>query len=174
MSNITELAASIVAAHAGTTPMTSDELIAELQKIHTALAQLEGRAVPVEAAAEPATAMHWKKSIQPNQVICLVCGKGGMKTLTRHLAQVHDMKPGAYRKQFGIPSGQPLTAKKFSEARRQAAQERGLADNLAKARAIRSANIQEKKAAEEKKAAAQKAPVEKTLATKSVPKTKKK
>ena len=34
-----------------------------------------------------------------------------MKTLTRHLNMVHTMKPGAYRKQFGIPSKQSLTAR---------------------------------------------------------------
>ena len=40
-SSIIEMAAEIVAAHASTTPMTSDELIAELQKIHSALQSLE-------------------------------------------------------------------------------------------------------------------------------------
>ncbi len=80
----------------------------------------------------------------------MVCGKGGMKTLARHLAQVHGMKPGEYKKQFGIPSGQALTAKNFSEARRKMAQDRGLADNLAKAREIRAAKLKAKKAQPEK------------------------
>jgi len=97
--------------------------------------------------------MTLKKAFQADQVCCMICGKAGMKTLTRHLAKVHGMKPGEYRKQFGIPSSQPLTAKKFSEARKQMARDRGLADNLAKARAVRAAKNQEKKTAAAEKPA---------------------
>jgi predicted transcriptional regulator len=80
----------------------------------------------------------------------MVCGKGGMKTLARHLAQAHGLKPGEYRKQFSIPKDQPLTARNFSETRKKMAQERGLADNLAKARAVRAAKIKAEKAAQTK------------------------
>lgn len=73
------------------------------------------------------------------------------------------MKPGQYKKQFGIPSKQPLTAKSFTEARRQMAMDRGLADNLAKARGVRAANISAKKAAPAKgKKAAPAKPVKAT------------
>jgi len=65
----------------------------------------------------------------------MVCGKGGFKTLKRHLSQAHSLKPGQYRKQFGIPSTQKLAAKSYSEARRQTALDNNLADGLAKARA---------------------------------------
>jgi predicted transcriptional regulator len=68
-----------------------------------------------------------------------------MKTLARHLAQAHGLKPGEYRKQFNIPSSQPLTAKNFSEGRKKMAQERGLAENLAKARAVRAAKLKAEK-----------------------------
>jgi len=66
----------------------------------------------------------------------LICGKA-MKTLTRHLKTAHDLKPGQYRKQFGIPSKQSLAAKSYSESRRQMAIDRGLGDKLALARAAR-------------------------------------
>ena len=68
----------------------------------------------------------------------MICGQG-FKTLKRHLAQAHDLKPGQYRKQFNIPSSMSLTAKSYSESRRQSAIDRGLGDNLAKARAVRAA-----------------------------------
>jgi len=45
-----------------------------------------------------------------------------------------------------------LTAKNFSEARRKMAQDRGLADNLARAREIRAAKLKAKKAQPEKMA----------------------
>jgi len=140
MGSLLEMTASIVASHAQKTQMNSDDLIQELKKVHASLQSLE-EPVVIETASVKAPAMSLKKAFRADQVCCMVCGKGGMKTLTRHLAQLHGMKPGAYRKQFGIPSSQALTAKVFSEARRAMAQEKGLADNLAKARAVRAANM---------------------------------
>jgi len=49
-----------------------------------------------------------------------------------------------------IPATQSLTAKNFSEKRRQTALERGLADNLAKARAVRAEKLKAKKPAAKK------------------------
>lgn len=151
-STLLELTASIVSSHASVSEMTSEELLAELQKVHAALQKLDTHAETGGEQEAKGPAISLKKAFQPDQVSCMICGKTGMKTLARHLAQVHDMKPGAYRKQFGIPSSQALTAKNFSEARRKMAQERGLADNLAKARAVRAAKIKAKAATTEKPA----------------------
>lgn len=134
-----ELTAEIVASHASTTAMTSEELLQEINKVFSALQQLEGGVVPTEPEEVKAPTMSLKKAFQANQVICLICGKGGMKTLSRHLSTAHGMKPGEYRKQFNIPRTQSLTAKNFSESRREMATQRNLADNLAKARAVRAA-----------------------------------
>lgn len=169
-STLLELTANIVSSHASVSEMSGEELIAELQKVHAALQKLDTAAETPEQAEPKAPAVSLKKAFQPDQVTCMICGKSGMKTLARHLAQVHDMKPGAYRKQFGIPRTQPLTAKNFSEARRQMAQDRGLADNLAKARAVRAAKIKAKSAPAEK---APKAAAAKAAAPKAAPAPKK-
>ena len=162
-----ELTASIVSSHASMSEMTSEELLQEIEKVYSSLQKLEGTGTDTVAAAESKTpAVTLKKAFQADQVVCMVCGKGGMKTLTRHLARVHGMKPGEYRKQFGIPGSQALTAKNFSDARRKMAQDRGLADNLAKARAVRAAKIKAGKALPEKSA---KAKVAKPKQTKSKP-----
>ncbi len=134
-----ELTAEIVASHASTTAMTSEELLQEINKVFSALQQLEGGVVPTETQEVKAPTISLKKAFQANQVICLICGKGGMKTLSRHLSTAHGVKPGEYRKQFNIPRTQSLTAKNFSESRREMATQRNLADNLAKARAVRAA-----------------------------------
>jgi len=154
VATLVELAASIVSAHASSSKLSTEDLLKELQTVHETLKKLEG-VVEGEApsAAEEKPALSVKQAFKPNEVICMICGKGGMKTLSRHLKQAHDIKPGQYRKQFGIPSSQPLTAKRFSEARRAKAQEIGLAANLAKAREVRAAKI---KAAKEKGAAPKK------------------
>ena len=141
-SSLLELTANIVSSHASVSEMSGEDLLLELQKVHIALQKLEGETVEgMEKTESKGPAMSVKKAFQPDQVCCMICGKAGMKTLARHLAQVHGLKPGEYRKQFGIPSSQALTARNFSEARRRMAQEKGLADNLAKARAVRAAML---------------------------------
>lgn len=170
-----ELTASIVSSHASMSEMTSEELLQEIEKVFTSLQKLEGVSTEAPAPAEAKVpVISLKKAFQPDQVVCMVCGKGGMKTLTRHLAKVHGLKPGEYRKQFNIPRDQALTAKNFSDARRKMAQDRNLADNLAKAREVRAANLKAKaepakpvnaKAVKPKPAAA-KAPKAKTVKAK--------
>jgi len=187
MATLVEIAAQLVSSHASSTPMTSDELLAEISKVHAALKNLEaGQTVEGQEDAKPALTL--KEAFKKNEVVCLVCGKGGFKTLARHLSTAHGIKPGAYKKQFGIASKQALSAKSYSEARRKMAQDRGLADNLAKAREVRMANIEAKKetaAAKPMKAAkpakAAKAPAkavkapaaEKAAKVKAAPKAKK-
>jgi predicted transcriptional regulator len=154
MATLVEIAAQIVASHASSTPMTSDQLIFEIGKVHNALKKLEAGET-VEGVEETVKAsLSVKEAFKKGEVVCMVCGKGGFKTLARHLSTSHGLKPGEYKKQFGIPSKQSLSAKNYSEARRKMAQDRGLADNLAKAREVRMANIEAKKATPTKAKAA--------------------
>jgi predicted transcriptional regulator len=150
---LVELAANIVSSHASVNEMTTEELLQEIQKVYAALQQLEVSGTTFESPAESekkVPTMTLKKAFQADQVYCLVCGRGGMKTLARHLAQAHGLKPGEYRKQFNIPASQPLTARNFSEGRKKMAQDRGLAENLAKARAVRAAKLKAEKQAPKK------------------------
>ena len=146
MATLVEIAAQIVASHAASTPMTSDQLIFEIGKVHSALKNLEA-GEPVEGSEEVKTSLSVKEAFKKAEVVCMLCGKGGFKTLARHLNTAHGMKPGEYKRQFGIPGKQPLAAKNYSDARRKMALDRGLADNLAKARGVRMANIEAKKSA---------------------------
>jgi len=137
MATIMELAAEIIAAHASTTPMTKEELIAELSQVHGALSALEkGENVEASETTEETPAISRKKAFGKDKILCMICGKG-FKTLSRHLKTSHDMTASEYRKQFDIPRSQSLASKNYSESRRQMAVDRGLADNLAKARAAR-------------------------------------
>lgn len=152
MKTILELVTEIVSAHASNTTMTTEQLVQELQTVHTALKNLEsGQAVEAttsQAAEEPKSpSLTIKQAFKKDEVICMVCGKGGFKTLKKHLATAHELTPGQYRKQFGIKSSQKLAAKSFSESRRKAAEERGMTDILAKARETRMANLKANKPA---------------------------
>jgi predicted transcriptional regulator len=161
--NILDLTADIVIAHASETEMSSDELLTEIKMVYATLQALEkGETIkisapeskkrskkaqePAEPVAEktekkaaipPAPAMTMVEAFKPDRVGCMVCGKTGMKTLKRHLGTAHNLKPGQYRKQFGIPKDQPLAATEYVEKRRQAALDRGLGEKLVAARAAR-------------------------------------
>lgn len=154
MATVLELAAEIVASHASTTGMSTEELLGEIEKVYGALLTLEtGKGNAFGEKVEVKVPLPLKQAFKANEVICLECGKGGMKTLTRHIKQMHSMKPGEYRKKYGIKTSQSLAARNFSEARRKMAQERGLANNLVKAREVRAANLLAKKSAPKSKRA---------------------
>lgn len=137
MATIMEMAAEIIAAHVSTTPMSKDELIAELNEVHSALSALEkGETTEPVDTAEEAPAISKKKAFGKDKIYCMICGKG-FKTLSRHLKTAHDMTATEYRKKFNVPRSQSLASKNYSESRRQMAIERGLSENLAKARAAR-------------------------------------
>ena len=139
MANLLELTAAIVSAHVSNKQMSSDEMLQELQKVHATLKALETGA-PTEIPQLEQPKLTIKQAFKKDEIICMVCGKGGFKTLKRHLNQAHDLKPGQYRKQFGIPSTQSLAAKSYSDSRRQTALDNNLADGLAKARARKAGN----------------------------------
>lgn len=163
MKTLIELVAEIVSAHASNTAMTTEQLVQELQSVHDALTNLEKGATVAEteeAAAGTAkeSTITIRQAFKKDEIICMVCNKGGFKTLKKHLSNAHQMTPGQYRKQFGIKSSQKLAAKSFSDARRKAAEERGMTQILAKAREKRMANLKNVKApAKPVKAAAAKA-----------------
>lgn len=146
MATLVEIAGQLVAAHAAGNQLTIDELLLEIGTVHAALKKLED-GVLIEKAAEVRAPLTVKEAFRKHEVFCMICGKGGFKTLGRHLSSSHQQKPGAYRKQFGIPSSQSLSAKSYSESRRQMALDRGLSDNLAKARKVRMANFEARKEA---------------------------
>ena len=137
MANIMEMAADIIAAHASTTPMSKEELIAELNEIHSTLTALEkGDPLKTEEVIDEAPAVSRKKAFGKDKIYCMLCGKG-FKTLSRHLKTAHNITAAEYRKQFDIPRSQSLASRNYSESRRQMAIDRDLAGNLAKARAAR-------------------------------------
>mgnify|MGYP001501972451 FL=1 len=137
MATIMEMAAEIIAAHSSTTPMAREELITELGEVHATLAALEkGETLEATEPVEDVPVVSRKKAFGKDKIYCMICGKG-FKTLSRHLKTSHEMTANEYRKQFDITRSQSLAAKNYSESRRQMAVDRGLADNLAKARAAR-------------------------------------
>jgi len=137
---LVELTAEIVSAHASVNEMGSEELLAEMQSVYqklVALAGTEGEEVE-GATQEVKPAIPVNKAFGADKVYCLVCGKA-FTTLKKHIAVSHQMSPKDYRKAFGIPSKTPLVARKYSEAKKKVAQEKGLAKKSAEGRLKRAA-----------------------------------
>jgi len=140
-----QMTADIVASHASMNELTQGDLLGEIDQVFGKLASLaggveetEGEVVEIRGAQPEAmkAAVPLEAAFSAEKVFCMACGKG-MKTLKRHLATAHEMKPGQYRKMFNIPPGTPLVSKDYSEARKKMAQELNLAERLIKARAAR-------------------------------------
>lgn len=136
MSEILQMAKDLVEAQATSRSMSTEEMITSLSEIYKALQNLSQNEGTVEEAETTGPAVSRKKAFGKDKIYCMICGEG-MKTLSRHLRTKHDMTPSEYRKQFDIPSSQPLAARSYSETRRQMAIDAGLAENLAKARAAK-------------------------------------
>jgi len=176
---IMDLTAQIVASAAGKTEMGKDEIIAMIKEVSSELRAIENPVVEVVEVAPvvPEKPKNPMSSIKTNEVICLICGTGGFKTLTKHLRQAHQIEPKEYRKQFGIKAGVSLTAKSYVAKRKEIAANSNNNANLEKARIARQANIvakqaalakSTKKAAPAKATAVATAPVKKA-ATKKAP-----
>lgn len=137
------LTSEIVTAHVSSNAMSQKALLSEIDQVFKKLASLAG-VERAESGGEEAVspdeeakrALPLEAAFGTDRVFCMVCGQG-MKTLKRHLFAAHGMKPGQYRREFGIPTGTPLVAKSYSEARKKMAKDLNLAEGLAKARAAR-------------------------------------
>jgi predicted transcriptional regulator len=145
MATLLEMAQQIVSAHATKTPMTTTELISEIQKVHAVLQELETGA-PVETPSEESAipTLTIRQAFKTNEVVCMICGKG-MKLLTKHLSQTHQMKPAAYRKEFNIPKTTPLMSKAYAIRRKEISAGLDLTGNLEKARAARKGDVKKGK-----------------------------
>jgi len=148
--SLTQMAANIVAAQASHVSMSADEMDAALKKVFEALNQIKvieetpaGEAVDDELARLRANPI---KSIQRTYVINLEDGSK-YKQLTAKTLAKFGLTAREYRKKWGFPARQPLSAKALSAKRRKVAKDLGLADKLAAARLARSKTAAERKAA---------------------------
>jgi predicted transcriptional regulator len=92
-----------------------------------------------------------EESIQEDKVICLECGAEFRQLAKRHL-ELHGMTADEYKKKWGFPRKQALSAKSLTRARSEAAKERGLPENLEKYLNRRSEQKKEREREEREKA----------------------
>jgi predicted transcriptional regulator len=135
-----EIAADLVQAQAANARMSAEEVEAALMRTYNTLvkmqqAEQEGKSVdsaaaPVEKVEESAPQLpEPAKSIQRNKVVCLECG-AEFKQLTANHLRSHQLTPREYKRKWGFPLKQPLTAKNLTASRSKSAKERGLPQKL--------------------------------------------
>lgn len=141
-----QMTVDIVASHASMNKLGQAELLEEIELVHKKLVSLAGGIDSDYEECNKPFALQAQQSVKPalpkeaafgkEKVFCMVCGKG-MKTLKRHIATAHDLKPGQYRKMFDIVPGTALVAKDYSDARKKMAKDLNLAAQLEVARAAK-------------------------------------
>jgi predicted transcriptional regulator len=112
---LAELTAEIVSAYVSHNQITPPDLgtlvgavASELRKISTTVEQAP--------ESKPAPAVPVRRSIRPDHLVCLVCGKP-QKTLKRHLGAAHGLTPAQYRERFELKADYPMIAPSYAQQR---------------------------------------------------------
>jgi len=104
-----------------------------------------GTAVEPPAEQKPEPAVSVRRSVRPNHLICLVCGKP-QKVLKRHIGVQHELTPGQYRERFELKPDYPMVAPNYAQQRREVALQTGLGRPKKPARKRRKAGTRSQKA----------------------------
>jgi predicted transcriptional regulator len=79
----------------------------------------------LESAEHQAPAVSIKKSVTPEAIVCLECGRH-QKTIKRHLGTAHDLSVAEYRAKWSLPADYPMVAPDYAAHRSQLAIQIGL------------------------------------------------
>ena len=120
-----ELAADIVSAYVSHNTLSYTDLPKLLTETHNQLRALATSHIVTPAPQPPTPAVQIGRSIRPEAISCLYCGKP-FKSLKRHLTADHDISPDGYRATFGLPFDYPMVAPAYSAVRSELAKKFGL------------------------------------------------
>ncbi|HYZ26533.1 MAG TPA: MucR family transcriptional regulator [Geminicoccaceae bacterium] len=121
---IAELTTEIVSAYVSSHKIRALEVPDVINAVGVELASL-GTAAEPNALKKPEPAVPVRRSIRPDHLVCLACGKK-QKLLKRHLAVEHELTPGQYRETFGLKPDYPMAAPNYTQQRRELALSIGL------------------------------------------------
>jgi predicted transcriptional regulator len=141
-----EIAADIIEAQASMIEMSPESLEQTLSTVFVTLQRmkmaedggflLDTAKPPEEPVEEVSEKIDPKDSIQEDKVICLECGTEMRQLTIKHLSS-HGLSVREYKKKYGFPLKQSLSAKSLSKARSKAARKRGLPEKLVQFQAQR-------------------------------------
>jgi predicted transcriptional regulator len=118
------LTTEVVAAYVNNNTVSASEVSSVIRLVFNCL-----KAVGIETSAEVQTAatpaISIKKSVTPDAIICLNCGKP-MKMLKRHLSAEHGLSLDEYKASWNLPSTYPVVAPNYAASRSAMAKKIGL------------------------------------------------
>ena len=118
------LTAQIVSAQVRGNKLGTAELPGLIQAVRGTLDGLARG--PAEAEAfRPEPAVPVRRSVRPDAITCLVCGRR-FKAIKRHLTADHGLTPEGYRAHWGLPADYPLVAPDYADTRSRLAKQAGL------------------------------------------------
>ena len=134
---VTDAVARVVAAYAGRTDTSPDDIVALALRLSDVFSSLEDLPTTAPApmpeegaparvtARTPVPAVPIDKAVTDDKVFCLCCGRG-FTMLKRHLKAEHGLTEEEYRTLFGLPEDMPLVAPNYSERKAAYAKRVGL------------------------------------------------
>lgn len=121
---LAEVTAEIVSAYVSNNQIAASDVATLITNVGSQMAKV-GREIEPPAEEKPEPAVSVRRSIRPDHLICLVCGKP-QKVLKRHLSVQHALTPADYRTRYELKPDYPMAAPNYVERRRQVALETGL------------------------------------------------
>jgi predicted transcriptional regulator len=133
-----ELVVEIVRAQVSVSNMTAEDIELALVRVFNTLNKmrlaeehgeiiLHGEQLFHAPAGQPAADP--LSSIQEDRVTCMEC-RAELRQLTANHLRIHHLTPREYKKKWGFPLKQPLSAKILTKLRSRSAKKRGLPENL--------------------------------------------
>ena len=123
----TPFVAEILSAYLANNTVSPADLSGVIETVKTAFG-VSGGSNPTPDVDEPKKlepAVSVKKSITPDALLCLCCGKP-FKSLKRHLQSHHGLSTDEYRAAFGLKADYPTVAPNYSAQRSSLAKSTGL------------------------------------------------
>ena len=122
--SLLQMATTIVAAHVSKSSVSAADIPRLLSDIYQALSGLAGGRTAIAASRhEPAVPI--KKSVTPDHIVCLECGRK-QKMLKRHIRTAYGLSPEQYRERWELPTDYPMVAANYSKKRSSLARQIGL------------------------------------------------
>jgi len=122
--SLLQMATTIVAAHVSKSSVPAAEIPRLLSDIYQALSGLaDGKLTATQTRSEPAIPV--KKSVTPDYIICLECGKK-QKMLKRHIRTAYGLSPEQYREKWDLPPEYPMVSANYAKKRSALARQIGL------------------------------------------------
>jgi predicted transcriptional regulator len=123
--SLLQMATTIVAAHVSKSSVPAAEIPRLLSDVYQALSGLAGGKLPAPAPGSHEPAVPVKKSVTPDFIICLECGKK-QKMLKRHIRTAYGLTPEQYREKWNLPPEYPMVSVNYAKKRSALARQIGL------------------------------------------------